>query len=278
MNIENLGLEIIKNNNVPDFSTRIITNGPPFFHSHSYYEIFYMLSGSVEHYFNGKRETLQAGDLYIMKPGDVHNFLEGNESYSHRDIMFSTTLWERICDFYHIDIFSLLLPSQQKIHLSLDSMKSFEISFVHFNEILEKEKSIENNPFVYIILGDIIKRFLINTSSSKRDIAPPTWFATLINQLSLPENIIRDKREILSGFHYSQEHICRVFKKYMNETLTDYINNKRLDLAVTLLCNTNKTVHDVCHECGFESVPYFTKIFKQKFGVSPAVFKKAPDV
>ena len=278
MNIENLGLEIIKNNNVPDFSTQIITNGPPFFHSHSYYEIFYMISGSVEHYFNGKKETLQAGDLYIMKPGDVHNFLESNASYSHRDIMFSTTLWEKICEFYHIDIFSLLLPSQQKLRMSLDSIKSFEISFVHFNEILKQNDSIEENPFVYIILGDIIKKFLINATSLKHDSAPPTWLVSLINQLSLPENIVRDKREILSRFHYSQEHICRVFKKYMNETLTDYINNKRLDLAVTLFCSTNKTVQAVCQQCGFESVPYFTKIFKQKFGVSPAIFKKAPDI
>lgn len=275
MNVENLGLEIIKNNDILDFSSRVIDSGPAFFHSHSYYEFFYMLSGTAEHYFNGKKEILQMGDLYIMKPGDIHNFLGSTEAYSHRDIMFSVRLWEIICDFYHIDIFSLLLPSQQKIHVSLDALRSFELSFVHYNEYLKNQDKLENNPFIYIILGDIIKRFLIKSDSADNKDTPPAWFVSLINQLSLPENIRRDKREILCDYHYSQEHICRVFKKYMNETITDYINNKRLDLAVTLLCNTNKTVQTICHECGFESIPYFTRIFKEKFRKSPAKFRKS---
>lgn len=274
-NIDKLDNEIIQDNNNIEFLSRVISNGPPFYHTHSYYEIFYVLSGTVEHYFNGKKEILTPGDLYIMAPGDVHNFLGSNEEYAHRDIMLSCKLWEVMCQNLHINLFDTLLPSQQKIHLSPDGTRSLETSISHVFHYRQKNVSTEENPFVYIVLSDIIKRFLFRYTQDElaMDSHVPLWLIKLINQLSLPENITKDKREILSSLHYTQEHICRVFKQYMHETITDYINSKRLDLAASMFCTTNKTVREICHECGFESTAYFSKLFQKRFGVVPSKFR-----
>ena len=274
-NIDNLGNEIIQDNTRIEFLSRVISSGPPFYHTHSYYEIFYVLSGTVEHYFNGRKEILIPGDLYILAPGDVHNFLGSKEEYSHRDIMLSCRLWEVMCENLHINLFDVLLPSQQKIHLSLDGIRSLEASMAYFFSFRQKITNTADNPFAYIILSDIIKRFLFRytQNDSQADTNTPLWLTKLINQLSLPENITKDKREILSTLHYSQEHICRVFKQHMNETITDYINNKRLDLAASMFCSTTKTVREICKECGFESTAYFSKLFQKRFGVVPSKFR-----
>lgn len=274
-NIDKLDNEIIQDNKRIEFLSRVISSGPPFYHTHSYYEIFYVLSGTVEHYFNGRKEILTPGDLYILAPGDVHNFLGSKEEYSHRDIMLSCRLWEVMCKNLHINLFDILLPSQQKIHLSLDGIRSLETSMSHFFSYRQKNANTEENPFVYIVLSDIIKRFLFRYAQGDAldKSLVPIWLTKLINQLSLPENITKDKREILSTFHYSQEHICRVFKSHMHETLTDYINNKRLDLAASMFCTTAKTVKEICRECGFQSTAYFSKLFQKRFGVVPSQFR-----
>ena len=275
-NIDRLDNEIIQNNNSVEFLSRVISSGASFYHTHSYYEIFYVLSGTVEHYFNGRKETLSPGDLYILAPGDVHNFLGGTDvEYSHRDIMLSCRLWEIMCENLHINLFDVLLPSQQKIHLSPDGIRSLETSISHFFQFRQKNPNAEEKPFVYIVLSDIIKRYLFKYSSNEaqEDAHVPLWLTKLINQLSLPENITKDKREILSTLHYSQEHVCRVFKQHMHETITDYINNKRLDLAASMFCSTTKTVRQICKDCGFESTAYFSKLFQKRFGVVPSKFR-----
>ena len=274
-NIDKLDNEIIQDNNNIEFLSRVISSGPPFYHTHSYYEIFYVLSGTVEHYFNGKKEILTPGDLYIMAPGDVHNFLGSEEEYSHRDIMLSCKLWEVMCKNLHINLFDVLLPPQQKIHLSPDGIRSLETTISNFFQYRQKKVCVEDNPFIYIVLSDIIKRFLFQygQDNSESDSRVPVWLTKLINQLSLPENTTKDKREILSTFNYSQEHICRVFKQHMHETITDYINNKRMDLAASMFCTTTKTVREICYECGFESTAYFCKLFQKRFGVLPSKFR-----
>lgn len=157
----------------------------------------------------------------------------------------------------------------------MESVKSLELSFSHFHKRRTQTEAPENNPYMYIILTDIIREYLILTERSDSP-APPDWLTQLVNQLSQPENAVRTRAEILSGLHYSQEHICRVFKMYMHETLTDFINNKRLDHAAMLLHSTGKNVCEVCHECGFSSIAYFTRLFKARFGVSPSVYKRSP--
>lgn len=271
MIIENIGKEIIENNNVIDFKTQIIKNGASYYHTHSYYELFYILSGTAKHYFNGKIEELSIGDLYIMKPGDTHNFLTTENDYAHRDIMFSAKLWSNVCEFLHFNIFENSLPIHQKTTLDLNQIKEMEKMCYKMNsaENIAPEKS----PYPYIILTEIVKNFFINGNTSPDTQNTPPWLISLINKLSLPENLFKDKSYTISQFHYSYEHICRTFKQYMNQTITDFINNKRLDYAATMLFSTPKTIDAICHECGFESIPYFTKIFKEKFGSSPSVLR-----
>ena len=56
--------------------------------------------------------------------------------------------------------------------------------------------------------------------------------------------------------------------------MTDYLNLKRLDTASSLLVYTNKTVSTICYSLGFQSISYFNKIFKKRFGVFPTQFRK----
>lgn len=273
MNYETFNENIIGNDRL-SFKTQVITDEPSQFHNHTYYELFYIISGSIKHYFNGSVETLTAGDLYIIKPGDIHMFIPNNATHSHRDIMISLELWKNISDFLHFDLIKTLLPKQQKINISLKSIESMEILFSQFHNFSDANTSSEN-PYIYIIVIEIIKKFLLSSYKPNNG-TPPAWLFHLINQLSQPGIFTSNKIDVFKNYHYTYEYICRVFKLYMHETPTSYINNNRLSYAASLLCSTDKSIQNICYESGFLSLAYFNKLFKSKFGCTPSQFRKSP--
>ncbi len=65
---------------------------------------------------------------------------------------------------------------------------------------------------------------------------------------------------------------CNYFKKTVNQTFTDFMNEYRINQACKLLV-TEKNITDICFECGFANASYFSKVFKEIKGKSPMQFK-----
>lgn len=66
---------------------------------------------------------------------------------------------------------------------------------------------------------------------------------------------------------------CNYFKKTTNITFTDFVNQYRVQMACLLL-QQDKTVAQICFECGFKNVTYFNKVFKNMLHVTPTKFRK----
>lgn len=65
----------------------------------------------------------------------------------------------------------------------------------------------------------------------------------------------------------------RDFQAIYNTSPLQWIRNRRLDRAMELLANSVMSVTDVCYSTGFENVAHFSKVFKERFGVSPSMVK-----
>ncbi|MDK8380684.1 MULTISPECIES: helix-turn-helix domain-containing protein [unclassified Granulicatella] len=74
--------------------------------------------------------------------------------------------------------------------------------------------------------------------------------------------------------YLSADHLARVFKKETGETLVKYITDKRIHAAKELLLDTKTPISQVASEVGYDNYSYFTKIFKEKTGVSPGDYRK----
>jgi AraC-like DNA-binding protein len=61
----------------------------------------------------------------------------------------------------------------------------------------------------------------------------------------------------------------RRFKKHLNKTPHQYINDVRLDNARRMLLETDKPIGRIALETGFADHSHFTRAFSRKFGVSP---------
>lgn len=71
------------------------------------------------------------------------------------------------------------------------------------------------------------------------------------------------------SYHY----LSRLFKKELNTSFNNYLNNIRLDVASRLLKDPSLTVSQISYSCGFGDPGYFSKVFKKNYGTSPASFR-----
>lgn len=67
----------------------------------------------------------------------------------------------------------------------------------------------------------------------------------------------------------------REFKKIFNDTPAKWVMKKRMALATELLENTRLSISEITFECGFENQTHFSRIFKEKVGMSPLKFRSS---
>jgi two-component system response regulator YesN len=68
-------------------------------------------------------------------------------------------------------------------------------------------------------------------------------------------------------------YLSTLFHRETGQTIACHINHKRLNAACHLLANTRLQVQTVAQLSGFADPNYFSKRFKQKYGVTPAQYR-----
>lgn len=69
-------------------------------------------------------------------------------------------------------------------------------------------------------------------------------------------------------------YLSTLFKKETGTTLTDYVNQKRVEHAIFLLNTTSQQVQSIAQQCGIPDVNYFSKTFKKIVGKTPMEYRK----
>jgi len=76
----------------------------------------------------------------------------------------------------------------------------------------------------------------------------------------------------------SQAKLQEGFKFLYNRTVTEYIRHIRLENARDMLKNTDLNISQIVYSIGFSSRSYFSKIFKEKYNITPNKFKKSSNL
>lgn len=120
----------------------------------------------------------------------------------------------------------------------------------------------------------ILKQLLLKLIETVDENALP---ARMVEAL---DNYIRDNAgddisntEIGAIFGYHPFYVSKVLKDRKGTTLRQYIIAYRLKLAKKLLDESAKSVNEVAEECGFNDPSYFTKTFKNAFGMTPKEYR-----
>jgi AraC-like DNA-binding protein len=73
--------------------------------------------------------------------------------------------------------------------------------------------------------------------------------------------------------HVSAAHFSRSFRAVFGETPHRYLQRRRVERAMFLLRETDRSVTDICFDVGFSSLGTFSRTFREIIGQSPSEYR-----
>ena len=80
-------------------------------------------------------------------------------------------------------------------------------------------------------------------------------------------------RAIAAVAHVSEAHFSRSFRSVFGETPHRYLQRRRVERAMFLLRETDRSVTDICFDVGFSSLGTFSRTFREIIGKTPSVYR-----
>lgn len=246
-------------------------------HTHDFVEIFYVVEGSANHYYNGNVETCRLGDMFLILPDEVHGFREiNNEVFIHRDIIISRDTFKQACDFLGDSIYDKILNGEKsrKVTLTGSMIERLENIITDIN--IHKYNAQEGTSDLFLFRSKALLTELLCLFYNKTDdnLNAPSWLKMILQKFNMKQYIKGGISSITNEIHFDKSYCCRVFKKYLGCSMTQYLLNVRLENALSLLTTTDLTMVEICDEIGISSVSYFTVAFRKKYGYPPRYFAK----
>lgn len=247
------------------------------YHHHDFSKIVILIDGDLTYYIEGK--------AYILKPWDIL-FINKNEI--HKPVVNPDKYYERIVIWLNPDFMAKYAQGNN------DLLKCFEIAIKNnYNLLRLNMKSIEiikniikdiqscdnSNEFgseilkesLFVQLMVLMNRLFLN-SDKNRDMEDIQYDKTIEGVLNyINSNLENDLSidTIASNFFISKYYLMRKFKSQIGSSIHNYIIQKRLILAKSLI-SEGLTMSNVCSKCGFNDYSSFVRAFKKVYGVSPS--------
>ena len=109
---------------------------------------------------------------------------------------------------------------------------------------------------------------------SVRDYSPLVQKAIVKIDSDLTADLSLSAMAVLTNV--SPGYFSGLFKKETGQTLTEYVNGKRMGLAKHLLKNTNLQIQTIAQHCGILDFHYFCRMFKKAVGKTPSEYRGSP--
>lgn len=79
--------------------------------------------------------------------------------------------------------------------------------------------------------------------------------------------------KIAGDVFLSRNYISNIFKRYVGMSVVDFIKEVKIDRAKILLTDQTRKVREIAEQLNFTDPEYFTKIFKEKTGLTPTEYR-----
>lgn len=249
------------------------------YHMHERYELTYIIKGKGIRIIGDTVNDYEDGDIILLAPFTPHHWqsLGVKNTRVSAISLFFTNGFPTI-DFKHLPEFSgiVKLLDTAKFGIQLKGKLRDEVA----NKMLELKFEYGLTEILKII--SILHRI---AESKEYNILMDRGFEITkkndrerINNLVIyiNKNIARkiSIQELSNVACMHQGSVNRFFKQGTGFSLIEYINLMRVGKACELLIGTNNKISDISHECGFNNLSNFNRIFKRVKELTPNEYRK----
>ena len=247
-------------------------------HFHSAVEVIIPLVGQVTVQLGEETLAVQADELVIIPAGCSHSLHMGKGS--ERELL----LYEMNGVFSLKEFNALRQMVSNPIYLTLshpcrDRVRSlfFEIIQVHRSGAMLR--NMHNYALlleIYAILGE---NYLSTSATAaemnvlQRQLSGEDAFHRALEHLNknYMDDMTLDTLAAYAGF--SRYTLSRMFRQHTGMTFTQYLSQRRVEMAMELLSATRMPVTQVALQCGFNSIATFNRVFRDVKGCTPTQYR-----
>jgi len=240
-------------------------------HTHEgFAECFLVVSGHLRHQINKQEQLLRAGQFVMIRETDTHDFRPvRGESFTFRNVAFRTDVLTFVRNRYfqdRPDFWGGSEPLPATRTLTNKPLERMEYRFAHL--MTQPRKRIAIESFLLDLLTD-------TPSQNPHSTTPiPDWLECACEAMRDPAQFAEGTPALFRRAGRSPEHVSRELKRCTGETPTEFINRLRLEHAARRLMLSGKDIATIAYDCGFETLSYFSALFKKQLGVTPRDYRK----
>ncbi len=229
----------------------------------------------------------QNGTLVFVAPGQVVEIEDADENglhqpsgialFFHPDLIRGTSLGQNIKDYsffsYHVN--EALHISEKERLFVLDCFENIETEIErpvdkHSKKLIADNIELLLNYCTRFYDRQFIVRELANKGILER-------FEHLLDEYISSKKIELDGLPSV-GFcaeqlNISSKYFGDLIKKETGKSALEFIQFKILDTAKERLFDSSKSISEIAYELGFKYPQHFTRLFKQKVGVTPMEYR-----
>lgn len=263
------------------------------------YLMYCMTGGKLRLELNDRVVELLPGDIYFFDINDFQAPLE-SEFCEYYYVHFRSSNIETI-DLGETE-YSELVQNKRELYMRTDAfdMKCYEFLNVYIRQenhisdgklFDEMTKCLQANimnaghkePLKRLELSSAVSSFFLKLESSYMPkigdtVKKPERTYDTVRRIAeyIEKNCANyvTSEDIEKNFFLTFNHCNRIFRKVMGCTIFRYRNIVRIQYAKAKLRVSNMSICDIAAELGFESVHYFSRVFKQIEGLSPSDYKR----
>lgn len=244
-------------------------------HTHEFAEIIFILSGRIAHHVNGECQILKTGNICFVRPTDQHYFKPYKREKCEMIILaYQLELFLTLSEYLENDMFlkQFTAPVIPAIFL---------LEGPEFTELCNRMLGINSemhSPYykkikIKIMMAELFTRFFIDEINLLSESQVPGWVEDLCERMRNPHNFIDGLKKMQKIAGCTKEHLCKSFKKYLNKTPTEFINELRMSHAARQLSDTNEEIFAIAYDLNIHSLSRFYHLFKKYYAISPAKYR-----
>ena len=219
----------------------------------NFYDLTFMLKGSMTYTANDKSYVLKPNDALLLKPGTLRSRSAGTETVKY--VSFNFTLLPES---------TLNLDEYMPDCITADIKKLvFAFPGSHLSPYCHAREKVAN--ILNYILFELSDMASINSTNEH-----------VLKAIHYIEENITEKLSlkcISEKIGLTKEYTATIFKKETGRTLTDYINERKMLIAKELILCNKMSLNDISNYLGYDNYYYFSRLFKRYFDVSPVDMK-----
>jgi AraC-like DNA-binding protein len=198
--------------------------------------------------------------------------------FFHPDLIRGAALNEKMKDysFFTYEISESLHLSDKEKNILYECVQKIQTELQENIDVHSQNIIVSTIELLLNFCSRFYGRQMITRSSTNKTIVSQIEgiLHDHFTSVEIKEKGIPTVKYMAEKVNLSSSYLSDLLKKETGKNAQEHIHYYLIEAAKNILLNSDKTVNEIAYNLGFEYPQYFSKLFKQKTGLTPLEFRK----